>query len=66
MMEVLNEDQNSFKSGDKVLIQTSKELVPAIYIEKTNNGHQVKITKTMMGYKSGDVVEVGDKGIVPV
>ena len=56
---------NAFKSGDKILIQTSKDFIPATYIKKTTNAHQVKITKTMMGLRAGDIIEIGLKGIIP-
>jgi DNA-directed RNA polymerase specialized sigma54-like protein len=56
---------SSFKPGQKIQIQSSEKLIPATYIKKTNKGHQVKITKTMLGYKAGDVTEVNTNAVIP-
>ena len=54
-----------FKLGQRVELQTAEKLIPATYIKKTSKGHQVKVTKTMMGYTAGDVIEVSGNTIIP-
>ena len=63
--KVLKEEEAVFKLVQRVELQTAEKLIPATYIKKTSKGHQVKVTKTMMGYTAGDVIEVSGNIIIP-